>query len=184
MHVAFAVIATSMQRSDKMHFRVRQNTRTGRSQQRGLFRWLGRLARNQAGMSALEFALATPILLAVVSPVADLGVAFSEEIQVQQAAQAGAQYALLHGFNGTAISSAVTGATALSVSATPAPSQSCGCPNGTAIVAATCGTSCSNGENAGSYVFVNAQATYTPVVPYSLFGSSVTLVAQSTIRVQ
>src|SRR5262249_41418986 len=116
---------------------------------------------------------------------ADLGIAFSEEIQVQQAAQAGAQYALLHGYDSTAITSAVTSGTTLSgVSASPAPTQSCGCPTGTAIASASCGSTCGNGESAGSYVFVNPQATYTPVLPYSLLGDSVTLTAQTAVRVQ
>ena len=149
--------------------------------------WLRRLARlfaDARGMSAVEFALATPIVMALVAPVGDLGIAFAQQIQVQQAAQAGAQYALLHGFNSTNISSAVTAATTLGVSASPAPSQSCGCPTGTAITTATCGTNCSNGEVAGSYVTINAQVSYTPVVPYSFFGSSTTLAAQATVRVQ
>jgi Flp pilus assembly protein TadG len=184
MPVAFDVIVAIMQRSDEMHIQTHGKTQGARASQRGLFGWLGRLLRNQAGMSAIEFALASPVLLAIVAPTADLGVAFSEQIQVQQAAQAGAQYALLHGFSSTSISNAVTSATVLNVTATPAPSQSCGCPNGTGITAATCGTTCSNGENAGEYVYVNAQTTYTPVVPYSLFGSSVTLTAQATVRVQ
>jgi len=166
-----------------MYLWVGKNRRAGRRSS-GVCRWLGRLAHNRAGMTAVEFALATPIVLAVIGPAADLGIAFAEQIQVQQAAQAGAQYALLHGFNSTSISNAVTAATTLGVSAAPAPSQSCGCPTGTSLTATTCGTTCSNGENAGSYVFVNAQATYTPVAPYSFFGSSVTLAAQATVRVQ
>ena len=149
-----------------------------------LARSLTRLLRDGRGMSAVEFALATPIITALVAPVVDLGMAFAEQIQVQQAAQAGAQYALLHGFNSTSISSAVTSATTLNVSASPAPSQSCGCPTGTAITATTCGNTCSNGDNAGSYVFVNARVAYTPLVPYSFFGSSTTLASTATLRVQ
>ena len=167
-----------------MHLRVKKHGQTGRRRDGGLRRWLGRLARNQAGMSAIEFALATPMLLAVVTPVADLGIAYSQQIQVQQAAQAGAQYALLHGFNSTAITSAVTAATKLAVSATPAPSQVCGCPTGTAITTTTCGNTCANGDSAGAYVTVNAQIPYVPTLPYSVLGSSVTLVAQATVRVQ
>src|SRR5216684_8013965 len=135
-------------------------------------RRLAFLVRAERGNAAVEFALATPILLGMLVPVADLGLAFSQQIQVQQAAQAGAQYALLHGWNSTAITSAVTAATTLaSVSAAPAPSQTCGCPTGTAITTATCGAACANGETAGTYVFVNAQSAYTPVLPYSMLGA-------------
>src|SRR5229473_8165053 len=108
-------------------------TRTGgRASTTTLRRWAGRLAflaRSERGNSAIEFALATPILLGLLVPVADLGMAFSQQLQVQQAAQAGAQYALLHGFNSSQISNAVTAGTTLaSVSAAPAPTQSYGCP--------------------------------------------------------
>lgn len=151
-------------------------------------RWLSRAAslrRSEHGNAALEFALASPILLVLLVPMADLGIAFSEQIQVQQAAEAGAQYALLHGYDSSKISGAVTAATTLtSVSAAPAPSQSCGCPTGSAITAASCGSTCGDGEAAGSYVFVNAQASYTPQLPYSVLGSGVTLTAQATVRVQ
>src|SRR6267142_4947307 len=80
------------------------------------------LMRADRGNAAIEFALATPILLGLLVPVADLGIAFTQQIQVQQAAQAGAQYALLHGYSSSAISNAVTAATNLpGVSAAPAP---------------------------------------------------------------
>jgi len=146
---------------------------------------LAGLTSAKGGSAALEFALATPLLVALLVPVADLGLAFAQQIQVQQAAQAGAQYALLHGWNSSAISNAVTAATNLpGISAAPAPTESCGCPTGTTISAATCASTCANGETAGTYVFVNAQSAYTPVLPYSVLGSGVTLTAQATVRVQ
>jgi Flp pilus assembly protein TadG len=152
---------------------------------RRLARSVALLARAERGNAAIEFAIATPILIGLLVPVADLGMAFSQQLQVQQAAQSGAQYALLHGYNSTAISNAVTAGTTLSsVTAAPAPTQSCGCPSGTAITAATCASTCSNGETAGTYVFVNAQSPYTPALPYSVLGSSLTLTAQSAVRVQ
>jgi len=57
-------------------------------------RWLSSLTglrRDRRGVSAVEFALATPVLLALIVPVIDLGPAFSEPMKVQQAAQAGGQ---------------------------------------------------------------------------------------------
>ena len=62
-------------------------------------RWARRLAalvRSDGGTSAVEFALAAPVLLGLLVPMADLGMAFSQQIKVQQAAVAGAQYAALH----------------------------------------------------------------------------------------
>ena len=56
-------------------------TRTGgRPPTTTLQRWAGRLAllaRAERGNAAIEFALATPILLGMLVPVADLGIAFS-----------------------------------------------------------------------------------------------------------
>jgi Flp pilus assembly protein TadG len=44
----------------------------------------------------VEFALAAPLLVGLLVPMADFGIAFSDQIQVQQAAAAGAQYAAFH----------------------------------------------------------------------------------------
>jgi len=139
-----------------------------------------------AGASAIEFALATPLLLGLLMPVADLGLAFSQQIQVQQAAQAGAQFASLHPWNSTSvtsITSAVTSATRLSaLTASPAPYQTCGCPDGSKITAAACNSLCADGESAGYYVIVNAQVAYSPILPYSLLTNPTTLAAQATVR--
>ena len=141
--------------------------------------------RDGRGVAAVEFALATPLLATMLTVLVDFGFGFYEKMQVYDAAQAGAQYALLYGWNQTNIQNAVTGATTLSgLTATPAPTQSCGCPSGTAVTAATCGTNCANGLAAGTYVTVNAQATYTPLISYAVMGSSVTLSAQSMVRIQ
>jgi len=104
---------------------------------------------------------------------------------VNDAAQAGADYALSHGWNSSAIQTAVNNATNLTgVSASPAPSQFCGCPSGTAVTSATCGSTCANGQAVGTYVAVSAQRTFRPLVPYSGFGSSVVLKGTSTVRIQ
>lgn len=137
------------------------------------------------GTSAVEFCIIAPMLAAVLVPLIDLGLAFYQQMQVDDAAQAGAQYAMAHGWNTSAIQSAVTGATGLAgVSASPAPSRSCGCPSGTAVTAADCGSTCDDGQSARTYVTVSARATYTTLIPYPTIGSSVVLTAQSTVRVQ
>lgn len=145
------------------------------------------LTRATAGAAAVEFGLAAPILMGLLVPVADLGIAFSQQVQVQQAAQAGAQYAALypwHSNSPTEIAKAVTAAGTLPIAATPAPRQICGCPDGSTIAEASCGSPCSNSEVAGYYVLVNAQLPYAPPLPYSALGSSVTLTAQSTVRIR
>jgi Flp pilus assembly protein TadG len=138
---------------------------------RRLLGWIVTIVGEARGTAAIEFALIVPITAAILTPLTDLGLAFSAKMQVQDAAQAGAQYALRNGWNSTAIQSAVTSTTALSsISASPAPSQSCGCPTGSAIDSATCGSTCSSGQAAGTYVTVNATATYTTLIHYPTLG--------------
>jgi Flp pilus assembly protein TadG len=175
--------------------RAESGTGTGRA--RDIAALLRRLLRCNRGAAAVEFGLSAPLLLGVLVPVADLGLAFSTQQQLQDAVQAGALYATTHPWNqnaASAIASAVTAATPLSgISTSPSPYQMCGCPSGTSvnggtsgsgITTASCGSTCSNGETAGYYVVISAQRTYTPILPYSLLGSSRTLTAQSTIRIR
>lgn len=143
-----------------------------------------RLLRDRRGNAAIEFALlATPLLLLLVGTV-DYGLGIYRQMEVQNAAQAGAEYALKHGFAATNISSAVTAATPLAVSANPAPVQTCGCPSGTTIASATCASTCANGQAAGYYVTVDAQATYTTILPYPGIPNSYTLTASSVVRIK
>ena len=150
------------------------------------------------GMAAVEFAICAPILAALIVPACDLGMGLSQKLQVWEAAQAGAQYALVNGFSSTAIQNAVTGANSLtyngsarpaSISATPAPAESCGCPTGSSIAAASpavppCTGTCPSGQQSGTYVTVSATAVYYPLITYPTLGSSVTLTAQSVVRIQ
>ncbi len=124
----------------------RAGSRTGTGVTSGVADRLRRLLGCSRGVAAVEFALAAPILLGVLVPVADLGIAFAKQQQLRQAVQAGAQYAASHPWDQAspaAIASVVTAATPLSgVTVSPAPYQQCGCPNGSGITTATCGSTC------------------------------------------
>ena len=93
--------------------------------------WIGALVRDRRGMSAVEFGLAAPIFLAALSPVIDIGLAFSHQIRVNQAVEAGAQYASMNPYNPTNwssnVSSAITNATTMSVSPNVG-AQTCAAP--------------------------------------------------------
>jgi Flp pilus assembly protein TadG len=149
---------------------------------------LGSLARAKAGTAAIEFAIGVPILSMLLVPVADLGLALSQYIKTQQAAQAGALYAANHPWNSNSpseIASAVKAASTFKgISALPAPTQTCGCPTGGSIAAASCSSTCASGEAPGYYVVVNAQSPYTTQLPYSFLGHSPVLTAQSVIRIR
>jgi Flp pilus assembly protein TadG len=159
---------------------------------------LAALARDRRGMSAVEFGVAAPIFLGILMPVVDLGRAYSQEIQIRQAVQAGALYASVNMYSGSTwssnVSSAVTNSTTLSVSPTVS-AESCGCPNAdsTAIVShdtvTTCGssnggTNCSDGSTPGYYVTITGTLSYTPVMPYSILANPTTLSAQAVVRIQ
>ena len=154
--------------------------------------WIGALARDRRGVSAVEFGLAAPVFLAALSPLIDLGLAFSKQIRVNQAVEAGAQYAAVNQYNSgtwaTNVSNAVTNATTLSVSPNVG-SETCGCPNATSTLISNvgtppCGQACTDGTTAGYYVTISAQATYTSVMPYSILGTSATLSSQAIVRIQ
>jgi Flp pilus assembly protein TadG len=155
---------------------------------RRCFGLLAAFGRARDGVAAVEFGLLAPMLLLIVAASLDLGLAYSAQIKVQQAAQAGAQYALLHGFDSTKITTAVTSATSLSVNATPAPTQQCGCLTGSTVTLSgtpPCLVTCGNGVTPGTYVQVNAQASYTPLIPYAtLLSSPTTLSSQAQVRIQ
>ena len=147
-------------------------------------KWWRSLLRRCSGNAAIELALLAPPLMLLAIGTADYGFCLYQQMEVQNAAQAGAEYARKHGFSAAGISSAITAATPLSIAATPAPAQSCGCPSGTSITSATCGSVCASGVAASTYVTANAQATYTTIVPYPGIANSYTLAASSTVRIQ
>jgi Flp pilus assembly protein TadG len=140
---------------------------------------------NRRGSAVVEFALIAPVLGAALVAMVDIGIGFYENMEVENAAQAGAEYAIARGWNAAAVSNAVTAAgTLAAISATPAPTQSCGCASGTTISAIACGTICPNGAAAGTYVTVTAQAQYTTIFSYPGLTSPMTLSAQAVVRIQ
>src|SRR5205823_10598430 len=166
-----------------------------------LWRPLGGLVamvRDRRGMSAVEFGVAAPLFLGVLTPVIDLGRAYSQQIQIRQAVQAGALYASVNVYNGstwsTNVSSAITNSTYLSVTPTVS-AESCGCPNSTSTdivshdTVTTCGpknggTNCTDGSAPGYYVTITGSLSYTPVMPYSILASPTTLSDQAVARIQ
>jgi Flp pilus assembly protein TadG len=140
------------------------------------------------GTAAIEFAIIGGVFSAMIVVSGDLGLAYYANMQVQTSAQVGAQYAVNHGFStfdAAAISGAVVSATSTTgISATPAPTQFCGCPSGTTLSTATCGTVCADGTGAGTYVQVSASRTHTVVVPYPWLPASYAQSATSTVRIK
>ena len=117
-----------------------------------LTRALRRLRNARSGAAAVEFALMAPFLLGLMIPLADVGAYVYSYMQIQLAAQAGAEYAARHGWDPTGIQNAVIAAApslnlqlvdnnflapgnsdVLPAPFTPANVQFCGCASGTTI---------------------------------------------------
>lgn len=155
---------------------------------RASFRALRRFLRDRAGTSAVELGLCLPLVAGMIIPLTDLGMGAYTQMQVVNAAQAGAEYAGTSGFNSANITNAVTNATSLpGVSATPAPAQSCNCVTGTTVGPSLgtppCAQTCTSGT-VGTFVTVGAQATYTTLFNYPGISSPMTLSAQTVIRIK
>jgi Flp pilus assembly protein TadG len=141
--------------------------------------------KSMGGTAAIEFAIIGGVFSAVMVVSGDIGLAYYSNMQVQTSAQVGAQFASVHGFNATAIDTAVTNATSISgITATPAPTQFCGCPSGTTLSTATCGSVCADGTGAGTYVTVSAARTHTTVVPYPWLPASFAQTSSATVRIK
>ena len=152
---------------------------------RALGAFFGRVRLAIAGAAALELSLVSPLLLTGVMGAGELGISIYRQSQVSFAAQAGADWAIARGFTGT--SNAIVKATntiGYVITATPAPSQFCGCATATGVTAAACGSTCSSGFKAGTYVTAYSQAQFTPIIPNPWQSSTVTLNAQATVRIQ
>jgi Flp pilus assembly protein TadG len=115
--------------------------------------------RNEDGGPAVEMGLIAPFLVTLILGIITYGMIIFQILEVNNAAQAGAMYAVINGTGSLVnIETAETAATELAVT-TPAPTiMSCGCVViGFAINAATCGTTCPfDGTAAGTYVTVTA----------------------------
>ncbi len=148
-------------------------------------RLFGRGADAHSGVAAVEFALIGPLLILAAVCTIDLGMGMHRKMQVQTAAQTGAEYATTHGFDASAITAVTTSATSLTgIAASPAPARFCGCPTSTGISAAACESTCAAGQMAGTYVRVSAQSSYTPILPYPMLPATYDFTAQATVRIQ
>lgn len=147
-------------------------------------RLLTRVARNTSGAAAIEFGVVVPVLTLMVIAISDIGFGVYRKMQIEDAAQAGAEWAIRNGFDANEISNAVTSATNASIIASPAPAQFCGCATGSSVSPVACGTTCPGGALAGTYATVSAQLTYNTTLNYSIVPSTYNFGAQSTVRLQ
>lgn len=142
-----------------------------------------RWRRAKAGSAAIEFGLAAPLLLMILMGVVELGFAMYQAMQVTNSVEAGALYAAKNGFDVNGIGAAVANATGTQgITATPAPTEFCGCPSAAGIVETACNATCNDGKTPGQYVRISATLTRVIILPYPALGLPDTLTAQSVVR--
>jgi Flp pilus assembly protein TadG len=146
---------------------------------------MNRIANSLRGSAAIEFAIISPVLLIMLAGLVEIGFATREAMQVQDAAEAGAGYAIKYGWDSAAISASVVNATGASgVTASPAPVQFCGCPSAAGITTALCTATCPDGSAPGSYVRVSASITHTAILSNLGLPIPATLTGHATVRLQ
>lgn len=176
----------------------------------GLARIARRLRRDRRGAAAVEFALMATFLLGLLVPIADLGAYIYNSMQLQLAAQAGAEYAARHDWDPNGILSAMKGAAPnlnLSTLDSTVPNntnllpypfdashvQVCGCVDSTtgAMTAVTCSNPrpmCTGGMQlqSGVYYTVGVQKRYHPIsgLQYPFISDNTLMTQLATVRVQ
>ena len=155
-----------------------------------------------AGAALVEATIFVPILVAMAVYLADFGLIFYNKMEMQNAAQAGAQWAIANRiYNCGSISTAATNATQRS-GVTVTSYEFCGCstnssgnpvvtdPNLTTCTAAACtvapNSTCNTSGVVGNYVTVKATPTtpYHSFVPFGLISSTPNISATTTVRIQ
>jgi Flp pilus assembly protein TadG len=128
-----------------------------------------RSAWNRA-TAALEFAMASPLLIIMLGGAADYGLAQYYRTNLANAVAAGAQYAYMTGTGVTAanIETVITDAMFLPTGASAnlswnvtGPRGYCVTGSGPTMSAATAGSTCSDGSTAGTYVVITVTYTNT-----------------------
>jgi Flp pilus assembly protein TadG len=152
-----------------------------------------------SGAALVEFTILAPLLIIMSIYTMDFGLLVYNKIEMQNAAQAGAQWAIANRvYNSSDIQIAAQNATKLPASSfSVTRSQFCGCSQdsgGNPIVtpmtppqpgACTASSTCASGL-VGTYVtvFVTPTSTYTPFIPYGLMSGNPNIDAKATARIQ
>jgi Flp pilus assembly protein TadG len=149
------------------------------------------------GSAVLEATILVPILVVMGVYTTDFGLLFFNKMEMQNAAQAGAQWAIANRiYNSSSIQVAAQNATKISA-VTVTSSQFCGCSkdsSGNAVVTSLAAGACTSAPNTtcntsgveGNYVSVTATPTtaYQSFFPYGLITSTYDISATTKARIQ
>lgn len=121
------------------------------------------LLRAREGLGAIELGFIAPVLFTLLLGVLDFGMAFWQQMEIANAADAGAQWGMGNAYNETSIRTVAQSATNLS-SVNVSSTNPCGCASSTGVAGGygtppSCMT-CPDGSTAKPYIVVNTRICY------------------------
>ncbi len=153
----------------------------------GFCRFVVAAKDDQSGVAAVEFALIISFLSLALMGSVDFGRYISTSMELEQALRAGGQYALEDHTDATTITSAVQGATNLSIGSVNVGALTCECPDGssTSCRGEVTYALCAGNVVPAGYVTLDASASYDPIfVNMAWFSSNMTIQQDLTLRVK
>lgn len=149
-------------------------------------RHLSRLVGCRRATAALEFGIIAPLLLLLLSATVDIGGAMHQTIRIENAARAGAQFAMSFPDDTTGISNVTTaafGGAPADITVDVGP-LICACPGGSVVAVSCTGTPCGGGAAAGVYRTVTVTTPYAAIVGIGAFVVPNTLTGEAVVRVR
>jgi len=148
-------------------------------------RRLARFGRSAGGNISVEFALVLPFLMLLILGATDFGRGFVEKLRLNNAARAGAQYALAeYNKDASAIYAGVEQSAqsdAEDASLVVTPNIYCKCLDGTEL---TCGQPCTGGEVPMRYIEVDVSGPFEFLFDYPTTTGSMTLTGRAELRLR
>ena len=146
-------------------------------------RLLSRLRSCHKGVSAAEFGMIAPAMIVLLAGLVDLSGAMQQSIRLENAARAGAQYAMSFPEDTAGImaaTAAAVGGSGATVAILPA---YCACPGGSTATVSCEGTPCAGGPS-GVYVGVSITRPYAAVIGIGGYVLPTTLTGSAVARVR
>ena len=153
------------------------------SKTRTLRRRLQSLRRDRRGVTAVEFAIIVPVMIGMCISIVDFGLGLYTQVQVADAAQSGAAYAMQKGYNAAGMTYAAQTSTRLT-GLTVATSTFCGCPSDSGVTTTSCTASCGDGLTAGTFAQVSVSKAYSTLLSYPGIPTTLNLSETAVARTQ
>lgn len=141
-----------------------------------------RFARCSRGASAVELALLSPVLLLLLVGVFDFGMAINGKMQLNNAATAGAQFAVLDDRDAEGLRAAVSSATQLGGDFRVATARICECLDGR-VVSCSSPDSCGTGTRRRQFIEVAVSRPFALLLDYPGVANPLSLTGRSRIQV-